>query len=638
MSKQKNESSSKNKSGRKTVADSAKLAKTLAWLLGVFAFLLYFNTLSHEYVLDDYSIIKENQITQQGISAVPKIFTSSYREGSLNADASLYRPLSKAMFAIEWSMAPDSPRFSHFVNVLFYALTIFLLFRILYLYTGHLLFSFLITALFAAHPIHTEVVANIKSRDEIMGLFFFVLALKFLHDYLSDGKKKALFISGGLYLLSLFSKESAVTFLAIVPAMMYFFSKPVKKQYVEVLGVFVGAAVIFFLFRLSVIGMRATDSATITENILVGAPNIGIRYATAIYLLGLYVWRMVWPDPLSSDHSFAEIQLLESFGDWRFLLSLVLFGGMIFYAIRFYKRKELLAFAIVFFVITVSIVSNLVTLIGTNFAERLMFVPSLAFSVACVALFAKLAALMKREVSDETQLAPFFSRNGFFVWPVVVVCLLYSWKTISRNADWESNLTLHTADVKNAPNSARAHYYLGNYVSLDVFLATKNKEEQKKYNDLAISELEQSLKIYPKFPEALGQLARIYMRDGENEKSEMYFKKAIEIAPSVSLYRSNYGTLLFNQKRMQEAQEQFEKAIQFNPYFVDAYFNLGAIHGEAGRQDEAIANFQKVISLNPNYAEAYYYIGITYDFKGDKATGASYKAKAAQLNPAKFKR
>ncbi len=638
MSKQKNESSAKNKSGRKTVADSTKLVKTLAWLLGIFAFLLYFNTLSHAYVLDDYSIIKENQITQQGISAVPKIFFSSYREGSLNADASLYRPLSKAMFAIEWSMAPDSPGLSHFVNVLFYALTIFLLFRVLYLYTGHLLISFLITALFAAHPIHTEVVANIKSRDEIMGLFFFVLSLKFLHRYLSEGNKLASYFAGGLYLLSLFSKESAITFLAIVPAMMYFFSKAEKKDYVRILSIFVGAAVIFFLFRLSVIGMRATDSATITENILVGAPNVGMRYATAIYLLGLYVWRMVWPDPLSSDHSFAEIQLLESFGDWRFLLSLVLFGGMIFYAVRSYKRKELLAFAIVFFVITVSIVSNLVTLIGTNFAERLMFVPSLAFSIACVALLVKLAALMKREVSEETQLASFFSRNGFFVWPVVVVCLLYSWKTVSRNADWESNLTLHTADVKNAPNSARAHFYLGNYVSLDNFLATKSKEEQKKYNDLAISELEQSLKIYPKFPEALGQLARIHMRNGEKEKSEMYFKKAIEIAPSVSLYRSNYGTLLFGQKRMAEAQEQFEKAIQFNPYFTDAYFNLGAIHGEAGHHDQAIACFQKAIDLKPDYAEAYYYIGITYDFKGDKATGSAYKAKAAQLNPAKFKR
>ncbi|MGL4597019.1 MAG: tetratricopeptide repeat protein [Bacteroidia bacterium] len=638
MAKQKNEASSKNKSGRKTVADTEKLSRTLAWLLAVFAFLLYFNTLSHEYVLDDYSVIKENQITQQGIGAVPKIFFSSYREGSLGADASLYRPLSKAMFAIEWSMAADSPGLSHFINVLFYALTIFLLFRVLYLFTGQLLFSFLITALFAAHPIHTEVVANIKSRDEIMGLFFFVLSLKFLYTYLSEGHKLSVYFAGGMYLLSLFSKESAITFLAVVPAVMYFFSKAEKKDYVRVLSIFVGAATIFFLFRLTVIGFRATDSATITENILVGAPNIGIRYATAIYLLGLYVWRMVWPDPLSSDHSFAEIQLLESVGDWRFLVSLVVFGAMIFYAVRFYKRKDLLAFAIVFFVVTISIVSNLVTLIGTNFAERLLFVPSLAFSIACVALFAKLGVMMKREVSEETQVASFFSRNGFFVWPVVLVCVLYSWKTIARNADWESNFTLHTADVKNAPNSARAHFYLGNYVSLDNFLQTKSKEEQKKYNDLAITELEQSLKIYPKFPEALGQLARVYMRNGANEKSEMYFKKAIEVAPNVSLYRSNYGTLLFGQKRMAEAQDQFEKAVKFNPYFTDAYFNLGAIHGEAGRHDQAIAYFQKAIALKPDYAEAYYYIGITYDFKGDKATGSAYKAKAAQLNPAKFKK
>src|SRR6187455_424646 len=90
----------------------------LAFVVGLFGFLLYANTLSHGYVLDDFSAIKENNIVRQGTAAIPEIFKTSYRQGYLSVKDGLYRPLSLALFAIEWNYFPDQPGASHFINVL----------------------------------------------------------------------------------------------------------------------------------------------------------------------------------------------------------------------------------------------------------------------------------------------------------------------------------------------------------------------------------------------------------------------------------------------------------------------------------------------------------------------------------------
>src|ERR1035437_6497893 len=80
---------------------------TLAVIVGFFGFLLYSNTLSHGYVLDDISAIKENNIVRQGVHAIPEIFKTSYRQGYLSITDGLYRPLSLATYAIEWNYFPD---------------------------------------------------------------------------------------------------------------------------------------------------------------------------------------------------------------------------------------------------------------------------------------------------------------------------------------------------------------------------------------------------------------------------------------------------------------------------------------------------------------------------------------------------
>src|SRR5947209_1981432 len=111
------------KPGPLTIADKnvKKIKRSLGLIVAAVAFLLYANTLNHQYVLDDYSLIIENTMTQKGVKAIPEIFKTGYRSGYHSIDVQLYRPLSKAMFAVEWQLAPNKPELGHWINVLLYA-------------------------------------------------------------------------------------------------------------------------------------------------------------------------------------------------------------------------------------------------------------------------------------------------------------------------------------------------------------------------------------------------------------------------------------------------------------------------------------------------------------------------------------
>jgi len=177
--KEKFQKSREQASQKKSESTSQKF-RSLPYLIIVLLGLgLYVNTVGHDYALDDYSIILENTVTRQGVSALPEIFSTPYRYGYYSGQGELYRPIPKAMFAIEWDFFPDNPTPGHIINILLYCLTAGFLFRLLLkLSKNNIYFSFFTTVLFIAQPLHTEVIANIKSRDEILSYLFSIWAIE----------------------------------------------------------------------------------------------------------------------------------------------------------------------------------------------------------------------------------------------------------------------------------------------------------------------------------------------------------------------------------------------------------------------------------------------------------------------------
>ncbi|MEK6616201.1 MAG: tetratricopeptide repeat protein, partial [Bacteroidota bacterium] len=533
---------------KRSSSTDKKRRLTLGLIVGLFGFLLYSNTLSHNYVLDDFSAIKENNIVRQGIGAIPEIFKTSYRQGYLSVKDGLYRPLSLVTYAIEWNFFPDKPGVSHFVNVVLYGLTGILLFLTLCKLFERIgesenrrigeAFAFIASLLFIAHPLHVEVVANIKSRDEIVCFLFVICSFLFVFRFLERGQKKFLWLGVLTYFLSLLSKETSITFLALLPLALHFFSSASIRKNISVTAFFLVVAVVYLFIRHSVLqGAMADDGISIADNVIAGAKTFSTHVGTAFYILGLYVKQLLFPHPLSYDYSFNHIPIV-SLGNIFSIISLVFYIAIGSYAaivlLKSFKKNteyriqntesKILSFGVLFFLIPIFLFSNLVLIIGTSMGDRLMYFPSLGFCIVVAVLLIKLLKIETIDLNSLTSTVKFI--------PVFIIVTLFGYKTYSRNADWKDNYTLYSHDVTIVPNSVKAHYYLGLELVKVVADVEQDAEKKKMRYEAGISELEKAVKIHPTFSSAYTQMGVAYYRMKNYEKAIQNYNKAVELKPS----------------------------------------------------------------------------------------------------------
>lgn len=434
--------------------------------------LIYLNTVNHEYVLDDFSLIKENFVAKKGFEGIPTIWKTHYRYGYGYQNAHLYRPLSLSLFAIQWELAPNNPTFPHFINVILYALLCCLIFIFLTQLFGEKnnLLSFLASLLLTLHPIHTEAVANIKSMDDILVLLLGISSFLLLFSYLINQKKAHLYLSLTAMLFALFSKESAITLIGVIPILLVLFKNIKWKKALVITSYYLIPTMVFVGIRIKILGsISGNKSIAGIVNLLVKAPNVAVEIATALKIMGLYVWKLIFPHPLVSDYSFNQITLtgFENPFTW---LSILIYGIMLFLVIYCWRRAPIVSFSLSFFLLTISLYTNLFYTIGTSFGKRLLFIPSLGFSILCAYL---LLLPFKIKSSKKLKLPNFKIPIGL----TIILCAIYSFKTIDRNKAWKNNLTLYSTDIKNCSNSARCHYYNGLSIMKYQALASKNKNK-----------------------------------------------------------------------------------------------------------------------------------------------------------------
>src|SRR5258708_14397470 len=165
---------------------------------------LYIQSASFDYVLDDTILIVNNKFTQQGIKGIPDIFGYESFKGYFGdqkemVEGGRYRPLSIATFAIEKTLTNGNKTISHLINILLYALTGILLYRVLLFMfptarsgvsekKWFFTVPFVAVILFIAHPLYVEVVANVKFPDEIFALLSKAGILLFSFIYLACKK------------------------------------------------------------------------------------------------------------------------------------------------------------------------------------------------------------------------------------------------------------------------------------------------------------------------------------------------------------------------------------------------------------------------------------------------------------------
>ncbi|HHG85657.1 MAG TPA: hypothetical protein ENJ82_12990, partial [Bacteroidetes bacterium] len=277
------------------------------WIPGaiilILPLLLYFQSTSFGYVLDDKIVLSENNFVKAGTAGISDIFGQESFTGFLGEQQNLvagarYRPLSLATFALEWQWFEEAPGISHFINILLYALTGLLLFRLFFIIAPnkgaqpwYFTLPFLGALIFVLHPIHTEVVANIKGRDEILALLLSLGTLYFMLRYFVQNKIIYLPLAAITFLLAIFAKENSLTFLAVIPLLVMLFMRiPLQKIVLACLPI-LGAAIVYILIRYSVIGFLLDSGTEVTS--IMNDPFLeataGQKYATITYTFGWYL-------------------------------------------------------------------------------------------------------------------------------------------------------------------------------------------------------------------------------------------------------------------------------------------------------------------------------------------------------------
>jgi tetratricopeptide (TPR) repeat protein len=198
--------------------------KWATWIVFAFSALLYVNTIPNGYNMDDELVTINHRLTSKGWSAIPDILTEPYYKDKLGYSYE-YRPVVLISFAIEHELFGESAQVGHFFNVLLYALLCVLLLKVLSLLlsTYSPLIPFLITILFAAHPIHTEVVASIKNRDELLAVMFGLMAWWSAIKMVNSKRWSWLVGVFVAYFVSLYAKQSTSVLLLFIPLSIVFF-------------------------------------------------------------------------------------------------------------------------------------------------------------------------------------------------------------------------------------------------------------------------------------------------------------------------------------------------------------------------------------------------------------------------------
>jgi len=472
--------------------------RTSAWwpfAVAVAAVLVHLNSLGNGFALDDVAIVAQNPSIASP-TGVPRLFVTPYLAGE---HSGLYRPLTLASFALNRAMTGPGPFGFHLVNVLLNAAVTAAAWFVLRSAGTHWGTAFLGALLFAVHPLHTEAVANVTGRAELLaGLF--VLGAWMAH---RCGGRWRLIAAPGLYLAAVLSKEG------VVLAPLLFWADDALRGERRPLPAYTGfglALGVLIVLRFAALGTHQGAASAIPLDNPAAAAGTLPRVLTALWVQVKYMLLCLWPHPLSSDYSVAVIRVARGAADPRVLAGAA-FAALVVAATAWGGRHSRpIALAGLVWIVFFLPSSNLLFPTGTLMAERLAYLPLLGPCLALGHLGAAYAARGR-------------ARALAVITASILAIALLSALTWRRDPAWKDNLALATTDVATYPQSAKLQAGAG------IFLASAGRDEE------AETHLRRALEIYPDYAQIHYNLAVLLARRGARDEAVSHLRRAIALAP-----------------------------------------------------------------------------------------------------------
>jgi tetratricopeptide (TPR) repeat protein len=696
------------------------ITKKIQWFIFALACLIYANTIPNKWAIDDGIIIHQNNFVKRGVSGIGSTLTTDAFAGFYGKDINAvaggrWRPLSPTLFGIEAEIFASTkkdvnqnvekdedgfsvkdlsektwfPNILHFFNMFWYGLLCLVLFRTLLLLLNptreetnfKAQFIATVTALlYTVHPLHTEAVANVKGLDEILALLgalaslYSVLKIVTLSD--KQDKKKWSIASVAFFFLALLAKESAITFVAVIPLALWFFTEISVKSILKLTAPLVLTLFVFLGIRGAVLYQPNKEQAiaeelmndpflvldvnakyqplvpgSITQKLV--SPNADTfvkmpfmnQLATNLYTYSNYLKLLVVPYPLTVDYYPRHIEI-KSFSQISVLFSVIIHLFLLIWALLNTKRKNLIAFGILYYFITFSITSNLLFPIGTNMAERFMFMPSVGFCLVVACIFYALGNKLSQPKTNSG-----FSK--IYVGLGIIVAV-FAALTIMRNFDWKDNFTLFSKDILVSKNSGKLNNDLAGTYILKV--VTTKQDKLKEIEDLSIEEkkaavkaievdntellnksitlIQTALQVHPMSNAAWLNMGKAYHFLGQSESNPpnvnlTYLYTALAAYEQADYYKGvgmdktihEFQTLCFldfgklmGQKfgDINTAITYFEKAKVLTPDQAETYMLLGTAYSMINNYEKSVENTEKSLSLRPNDRDTKENLAVAY--------------------------
>lgn len=579
----------RHKSLRSETVNGTKMTKIAILAIFILGFAAYGNSLAGKFMWDDELLIKDNLFIRN-TSYLAEIFTSDIGRGS-GFKSDFYRPLQILSYLADYSLYKLKVFWGyHLTNILLHILAALILFWFLNLLCHDRLLSLFASILFVIHPVHSEAVAYISGRADILALILILLCFIF---YLKEAQTKNIAFYILLltsYSAALLSKETSLILPFLLLIYHYSFKNKINLP--------------SFISIVTLTSLYGTIRFTAFRDFLPyasGEESISIFSRLPGFFVAIFNYLKILILPVNLHMEYGQI--LFKFTNPKAILGIIIIIMLLIYAFKKRNTNSLIFFSIAWFFTALLPVSNLYPL-NAYMAEHWLYLPSVGF-------FLLLGEYLSNGIKKS---------RVFTVAVLSALVVFYLYLAVKQNSYWKDPVYFYERTIKFCPDSSKVNNNLGRIYS-----------ELDRTQD-AIALFKRAISIDGNI-DAYYNLATLYARHGEMDRAMSFYQKIIELSKtkSAKLYYNKIGLAYKNMGMMEEAIASFKKAVEANPYDLGAYNNLGAACGNIGNKACALGAFKRALIIAPGSADAHFNIAVFYYKNGQPTQAAEHFKKAIRL-------
>jgi tetratricopeptide (TPR) repeat protein len=479
--------------------------KKILLILGLFTLLLHLPAVFGPFFMwdDENLILGDPHI--HSLSDAGYVFTPRYWKKDFQYANTRYRPLRTVTLMLDWKAWGTHAAGYHATNSFLDLAVVLLVFYFARLFLNSDLEALFAAALFAAHPVHVESVAWIKNRTDLLMVLFSLWFLLLFFKYKKENRLNPPNLAklGLLYLLALFSKESAIALCFFLSLYLVLGAKEdLRTVFRQTLPFWLlsGAFLTFILF-----------------DIRADKPGGGLQLYESMCAAVQYMRLLFFPFALNADRPL--ITATDLAGPAAFA------GLAGFFA---YKKMRVETFLLLLAFLAVLSVSGAAFTTGRPIAEERLYL-----AVLPLALLA----------------ARFISSGRLRAACLLAVLLAFSGISLARAFDWENPVRFWEKAVRQSPLSANAHCNLG------------VAYERAGYPDTAVArEYRAAMELDPNVLEAYMDLGYIMYKTGKLDAAERIYRRLIMKSPALIDPRLMLAGILLERGQPAEARTLLKEA------------------------------------------------------------------------------